>query len=331
MTNVTAAAPPVVSVVVPTYRRPHMLTEVIDCVRAQTFGDWELVIVDDNGLGSTAQQETEAVVERFREDARIVYVSHQRNAGACAARNTGLGRARGTFVAFLDDDDVWYPEKLERQVACFASADPSVALVYGGWRYVFEDGTVELVMPTGSEHRPPALLQRNAIGSTSLVMCRRSALLAVDGFDETLPAMQDFDLYIRLGLRYPFAFVDDVLIDYRRHAGPRITTDPQVVQSANERFHAKHRHLFEADPGVHQQRLRAYAYDMLRVGQFAKARRLYRSAWGVDRRNVHVLMLGLLVYEPLVESYRRVKRWLRPSSRRRVKLPIGRTQDRRAS
>ena len=329
--NSRAVAKPTVSVVVPTYQRPHMLDGVIACVVEQTFGDWELLIVDDNGEGSTAQSETEAVVDRYRSDARIVYVTHERNRGACAARNTGIDRARGTFVAFLDDDDVWHPEKLERQVACFASADPDVALVYGGWRYVFDDGTVEHVMPDGSEQRPTELLKRNGIGSTSLVMCRRSALLAIDGFDEMLPAMQDFDLFIRLGLRFPFAYVDHLLMDYRPHGGPRITTDPQAVETANERFFAKHRHLFEADPDVHHHRLRTYALDMLRAGQFAKARGLYRAAWRVQRSRVHTLVLGLIVCEPLVASYRHVKRWLRPSPQRGPSRPIGHTQDRRAS
>ncbi len=322
---------PMVSVVVPTYRRAGMLTEVVGSVLAQTYEDWELLIVDDNGEGSEAQKDTEAVVERYRDDARILYVPHARNRGACAARNTGVHRARGTFVAFLDDDDVWHPEKLERQVACFASASPEAALVYGGWRHVLEDGSIQTFIPDGSAHRLPQLLKRNGIGSTSLVMCRRSALLAVDGFDETLPALQDFDLYIRLGMRYPFAYVESVLMDHRRHGSPRITTNPQVVQRANERFHEKHRHLFEADRDVHRERLRAYAYDMLRIGQFAKARRLYRSAWRVDRMGLRNLALGLFVHEPIIEAYRVVKRWVRWPSRRYGSLPSGHAQDEHAT
>jgi hypothetical protein len=127
--------------------------------------------------------------------------------------------------------------------------------------------------------------------------------------------MQDFDLFIRLGLRYPFAYVDGVLMDHRRHDSPRITTDPQVVQTANERFHAKHRQLFEADPEVHQARLRAHAYDLFRIGRFAEARRMYRSAWRVDRRSLRILALGLFVHEPLIEAYRFIKRRLRPQRR----------------
>lgn len=318
---------PLVSVIVPTYRRPGMLADVIATVMAQTFTDWELVIVDDNGAGSAAQEETEAAVRRYGTDARIHYVPHERNRGACAARNTGVHRARGTFVAFLDDDDVWHPEKLERQIACFARSGPDVALVYGGWRHVFEDGTARTFIPDGRAHRLPQLLKHNGIGSTSLVMCRRSAVLAVGGFDETLPAMQDFDLYIRLGMRYPFEYVESVLMDHRRHDSPRITNDPEAVQHANELFYAKHRRTFEADRAVHQERLRAYAYDMLRVRQFAKARRLYRSAWRVDRRSLRSLALGLFVHEPIIEAYRAVKRTLLPPSRRRAPLHADRAQD----
>lgn len=327
----TGPVAPMVSVVVPTYRRPEMIDGVIACVVDQTSSDWELIIVDDNGDGSAAQIETEAVVTRYRRDARIVYVKHERNAGACAARNTGLRRARGAYVAFLDDDDVWFAEKLERQLAGFAAGDPDVALVYGGWRYVYEDGRVEVVMPDGSEQRLPELLKGNRIGSTSLVMCRRDALLAIDGFDALLPAMQDLDLYVRLRLRFPFAHVDDLLMDYRPHGGPRITTNPRAVEEANERFYAKHRHLLEGDAEVHHARLRAYALDMLRAGQFAKARRLYRTAWRLRPANVNVLLLGCFASKPLVMSFRRAKRWLRSRARPSPPPTARQTQDRRAS
>src|SRR5688500_9781977 len=104
---------PIVSVVIPTYNRAHLIRRAIDSVVAQTFADWELIVVDD-----ASKDDAEGVVRSYG-DSRMRYVRHDVNKGASAARNTGLYAAHGEFVAFLDSDDEWLPEKLASQVELF--------------------------------------------------------------------------------------------------------------------------------------------------------------------------------------------------------------------
>ena len=298
---------PRVSVVLPTYRRAQMLSRAIDTVRAQSLVDWELIVVDDNGDGHPAQVEAAAVVARHADDPRIVYVAHENNQGGGAARNTGICRARAPYVAFLDDDDAWYPEKLALQVARFDQSPADVAMVYGGFRRVSTSGPGRTEMPTRDGHTVATLLRRNAIGTTSLVMCRRDALIAVGGFDPHLRSRQDLDLYLRLAQRYAFAHVDAPLLDYHRHDGVAIGKDQEGVVDAHRRFYEKHRHLFEVDPGAQHVALRRLGEEVLRTGRTREARRLLWSAWRVNRRSLRTLFMAIVSRRPVLATYRRIR------------------------
>jgi glycosyltransferase involved in cell wall biosynthesis len=300
---------PLVSIVLPTYQRPHLLDRAIATVQNQTFLDWELLVVDDNGVGTEWQRRTEDLVRKAMQDARVHYLVHEFNRGACAARNTGTGSARGRYVAYLDDDDAWYPFKLERQVAKLESVDAAVALVYGSLRRVDETGRTRVQRADGTAHLWRNLLLRNGIGTTSVVVCRREALEAVGGFDERLPSMQDYDLYIRLAQRYPFAWVEEVLLDKHSHAGATLGKDLQGVLRANEVFYQKHRALFEADRGVHYQRLVWYGRHALRAGSIGLGRTLLMRAWRLSPGDVRTLAQGLLASRPSIAAYRAVRNW----------------------
>lgn len=302
-----AAATPAVSVVLPTYRRPDLLARAVGSVLAQTFRDWELVVVDDNGLGTPAQRATEAALQALGDDPRLVYLPLARNGGACAARNAGIRAARGRYVAFLDDDDAWFTTKLALQVACFEAAGPDVALVYGGFRRVGPDGPGAVVIPDGRAHAERELLKRNGIGTTSLVMIRREALLAVDGFDERLPSKQDIDLYIRLARRHAFAFVPAPLLDKHRHAGASIGKDYDGVVRANQLFYDKHRAAFEADRRVHHHRLRSFGHEALRAGRMDLGRPLLWRAWRAWPLDLASLALALVASRRLLAAYRALR------------------------
>ena len=101
---------PVVSVIIPTYNRAHLIGRAIRSVLDQTYQDWELIVVDD-----ASTDDIPGIVKGFT-DGRVKYIRHDENKGAAAARNTGIQAARGAYIAFLDSDDEWLPEKLERQV-----------------------------------------------------------------------------------------------------------------------------------------------------------------------------------------------------------------------
>jgi glycosyltransferase involved in cell wall biosynthesis len=265
-------ARPVVTVVIPTFNRAAIVGRAIRSVLGQTCQDWELIVVDD---GST--DGTEPVVTAFS-DNRIKYVRHDRKLGGGAARNTGIRCAQGEYVAFLDSDDEWLPEKIQKELEVFQSSDPAVGLVYTGKMMLDETGRVlEIRMPTKSGWVYEALLDGNFIGSCSRVAVKKQAVERVAGFDETLVAHQDWDLWLRVARVSSVAFVPNCLV--KRHLGSgQITGSLRRICEGRERILQKYRSemkprtlarqlavvalfLFNYDP----RRARALAWEGLRL------------------------------------------------------------------
>jgi glycosyltransferase involved in cell wall biosynthesis len=270
---------PRVSIVVPTYHRPTFLTRAIESVQAQSWTDWELIVVDDNGTGSDHQRQTEGII-RDLGDSRIRYIEHARNRGGSAARNTGIAEAVAPFVAFLDDDDEWHREKLALQLSALAGSADDVALAYCGSRTIDDrTGAVETLSVDGTRHSLRHLLKRNTVGSTSCIMCRHEALVAVGAFDESLPSKQDIDLYVRLSQRYRFVFVDEVLLTRHLHADASIGKNVAGTIRAHELFFEKYRPLIEAYPEVLHHRLLSLAKLLIVARRFAEARPVLMRAW----------------------------------------------------
>lgn len=214
------------SVVIAAHDQGRWLGEAIEDVRAQTFPDWELVVVDD---GST--DDTPAVVRRFAGDPRIRGLRVAR-AERSAARNRGIAASSAPYVAFLDGDDRWRPEKLARQVAALDAA-PDAALCYTPARFVDPAGRP---LPLRTPKRTlagrvfPALVRVNWIILASVLV--RRACLDVAGVFPLLPVYgcEDWDLWLRLARRWPFAVVDEELTLYRQHAAN--TAARQLLESA---------------------------------------------------------------------------------------------------
>jgi glycosyltransferase involved in cell wall biosynthesis len=298
--------PPRVTVVLPTYRRSHLLERAVRSVQDQTEQAWELLIIDDNGAGHPDQTETATIAQRLGSDARIRYVVHSINRGGAAARNTGIDRARGPFVAFLDDDDQWHHEKLERQLRAFDAGGPDLALVYTRARAVDVHG-VETLRPRAVSHGLNDLLRRNTIGSTSTILCAREALRAVGGFDDGLPAKQDVDLYLRLAGSYKMTLVDNVLVTLHLHEGDRIGKNLEALIQAHERFHAKHWHLIDQHPDIAAFRLRSLGRLLVQAGRTREARSVFAAAsrWSPpDARTRLLLFMSTLLPRRVVEHIR---------------------------
>jgi glycosyltransferase involved in cell wall biosynthesis len=200
--------PPLVSVVIPTHNRPDMLCEAIASVRAQTFTDYEILVVCN---GSSQEDLVRYTAIR---DVRLIVTSRK---GIGLALNIGIEAAQGEWVAFLDDDDLWEPNKLENQLQ--AAESEHADLVFCDFASFGRGPTLvePLRPPTGFSLRE-ALLLANYAGGCSVTMVRRSALLAVGGFDENL-VCPDWDLWMRLSWYFRIARTDAVLVRYRYHEG----------------------------------------------------------------------------------------------------------------
>jgi glycosyltransferase involved in cell wall biosynthesis len=216
-----------VSVVIATRNHAAWLGDAIASVRAQTYTDWELVVVDDGSTDATRD-----VALRHAGDRRVRYV-HQAHAERSAARNRGIAETLAPLVAFLDADDRWLPEKLAKQVAALAT-EPAAGLCYTTARFVDAAGRP---LPLRKPPRTiagdvfPHLMRGNVIVLASVVV-RRRCLEEVGGFDTKLPAYgcEDWDLWLRIARRWRFAVVDEELTLYRRHGAN--TAWRQVLASA---------------------------------------------------------------------------------------------------
>jgi len=206
---------PSVSVIVPTYNRVHLLPRALDSVLAQTFEGFEALIVDDGSTDGTA----ELVKDYAERDPRVRYLRQPQNAGVSAARNRGLRESRGEFIAFLDSDDEWFPEKLARQVQRFRELPDRVGLLYGGVENLGPDGGREVYTPTHRGDLYRTLLERNVIHGTSGVMLRRTAAERAGFFDEGIPAIEDHDYWLRVVRHFDVDFIPEPLIRYHDPVG----------------------------------------------------------------------------------------------------------------
>ena len=214
------ARPPLVSVVVPTFNRAAHIGAAVESVLAQTYPHWELIVVDDG-----SQDETPLMLSAYGERIRTI---RQENRGVSAARNRGILAAAGDFIALLDSDDYWLPDKLAAQVAYFRQ-HPALMLCQ----------TEEIWVRNGRRVNPKTRHRKFAgmifektlplcLISPSAVMLRRSLLDEVGLFDETLPACEDYDLWLRITWKYPVGLIETPLIVKRGGHADQLSAMPEM-------------------------------------------------------------------------------------------------------
>ena len=196
---------PTVSIVIPTYKRPQLLSRAIDSVLAQTFTDFEVIVVDDDPAGSA-----EPIVRAYT-DARVQYLKNEGVHGGSAARNTGIRAARAEYIAFLDDDDMWVPEKLEIQVAAFRDVSSDVGFCVTGVRAVSEKGEVITHVEGGVHDFSEIALVRFKGFLTITLFIRKSVFEDVGLFDEEMPSHQEAELIMRVTRKYRGLGIDKPL------------------------------------------------------------------------------------------------------------------------
>lgn len=260
---------PRVSVVLATYRRQDVLPRAVESVISQTMPDWELLVVDDE-----PSEETEQLVDGFG-DPRIRYLRHERNRGLCAARNTGVRASDAEYVAFLDDDDVFFPDKLRRQVAALEAAPERTGVASCYEQIITSDGTSRLraVQLEGDVH--PRLLLDDLV-RMQLLLVRRSCFDRVGMFDERLRAHDDFDMTLRLSRSFDFTTVPEALVGIIGTPGS-MSTDVERRIEALETMMESHPELRE-NRRARARWTRRLARHHAELGREDDWRRLMRAA-----------------------------------------------------
>ncbi len=195
---------PLVSVIIPTYNRGWVIQEAIDSVLDQDFSDYELIVVDDG-----SDDNTPAILSAY---GKKLTVLDQSNRGVSAARNRGIAAAAGQLIAFLDSDDQWLPQKLSTQVKFFQdNPDAFINQTQEHWN---RNGV--RVNPKKRHHKFSGMIFKQSLAlclvSPSAVMIKKNLFDVVGVFDESLPACEDYDLWLRISCRYPVHLIDTPLI-----------------------------------------------------------------------------------------------------------------------
>lgn len=278
---------PRVTAAIPTYNRGPLVVEALTSVLAQTYEDLEIVVVDN---GST--DDTEERLRPYLD--RITYVK-QENRGRAGARNRAIEVARGAYIAFLDSDDTWLPDRLERQVPVL-DADPETALVHGHVEVVDDGGR-----PVDAQTRLHRRLWTKAHAApvtyagyanecrcfTSTVLVRRDVLQEIGGYDESI-GLEDLDLYLRIAMSHRIAFLDGApLARYRFHGAQTANEELTRGQIAVSR---KHLRILDGLPRSREHRLArrnfllALSWSHHVLGESREARRHALAAIRLDPR-----------------------------------------------
>ncbi len=217
-----------VSVVIPAYNAIYVRDAIVSILN-QTHPDLEVIVVDDGSPGDSIQR----ICAEFPE---VRYI-RQANAGPSAGRNRGIREAKGEWIAFLDDDDTWLPQKIEKQLALIAESDAreKIGLVYTG-QYLFHDKTEfgsKVDEANGMIY--PYLLFGNFIGTCSSVMIPKHVFEKVGFYDESLICSQDFELYLRIAREFEVRSVSEPLIRYRTRPD-QISKDPTLNNADDEKI-----------------------------------------------------------------------------------------------
>lgn len=289
-----------VSVIMPAYNAAAYLAEALDSVLSQTFADWEILIGDGGSTDGTA-----AIVEERRRTLgdRLRFFSRP-NLGIAAARNLAIRESTGELLAFLDADDVWLPQRLERGIAAL-DAQPEVGLLHSRVRRMDRQGRPlapppELPLKYVSGRIAGHLYTRRSHILTLTVLLRRACVDRAGLFDEQTPLTEDRDMWFRVAREYPVAYIDEVLALYRM-TGASHSSNLERAKNGQLRFLEKHRDV--VNPRDYRQGLASIERErgdlLFNRGELAAAIGCYGRAVAHDPTNVpNVYMLARAAAEP---------------------------------
>ena len=287
-----------VSVIIPSYNRSGSIERSARSVLNQTYTDLELIIVDDCSADNTR----EVVDALAKEDARVRYICHEHNQGACAARNTGIDAAVGEYIAFQDSDDFWLPEKLQIQMDRVLQNDAEVVFCKYKRTISGEEGSV--IGPGWfNEGFQEPLTTVWGIGTQTLLMKRE--VLENLRFDVTLPRFQDLELLLRIAEQYRLYCVDTPLVDYCVGADS-IGKHPEYAYKAITIILQKHPDITEKYPKLCISLAGQLLKDVSYAGKGKNVRRrdVYRLIYRLDKSfkcKIKIFMRILGCYDAVMD------------------------------
>lgn len=227
---------PLISVIIPSYNRPALLSRAVESVIGQDYPNVEIIVVDD-----ASEKDISSALERYPQ---VKLIENSENKGPCYSRNKGLENANGYYVNFLDDDDILLPGKLEKQVACFErSEDKKLGMVTCHSKDE-RSGRQKIKYNRVRGNIYKQLLERYAVSGTETLLFKIEAVKKVAGFDEELESSQEYDLLIRLAEDYTIDYVDEILTREFRSSN-QISVNFEKKISGARYLYLKHDYRFK--------------------------------------------------------------------------------------
>ncbi len=313
---------PLVSVVIPTYKRPGMLGRAIDSVLNQTYDNIEIIVVDDNDEDSEYRKETEEFMEKYTDVDKLVYMKHKENKGGGLARNTGIENSRGEYIAFLDDDDEFLPKKIELQVDAFLNSDVNnLGLVYCGIEIRDENNNFKNHKGINAENQP---LERHLIENIApcpTIFTTKKLLDEINGFND-LNSGQEYDLILRiLEKKKKVKYIDKYLVIVYEHGNERITNSKNFLNEIMRIYEQKKLFFKYVDDNIVEEikyeHLRSLTEFYLSKGEKKKGFKLFIELLSVKKfktRNLIIgfkLLIGRKIFNCIKEIFFKFKNSLR--------------------
>lgn len=270
-----------VSVVIPTYKRSELLQKAIDSVLNQTYKNIQLIVVNDNIIGDEYSQELYKLIENIHDD-RLIFLEQEKHINGAAARNVGIRRATGEYIAFQDDDDYWEPEKIERQVALLSSLDKTWGAVSCLMRIYSHEKLVLAHLPYRDGSILMDILDRRTSMGTGALLIRREALDDVGYFDEALMRHQDLQLFAALTAKYKVK-LDRVYLHNRENKDAQNRPSADKLQAIKDAYFASIGYIMDTLTPAQRKRVRIMhdfecAYAFYRSG---KKKDALKKAFGI--------------------------------------------------
>ena len=257
-----------VSIIIPTYNGHEAVPRAVESALNQTYKNTEIIVVDDNGIGSKEQELTKNSLGKYISENRIKYIAHEVNKNGSAARNTGIRASSGEYIAFLDDDDIWFEEKLKKQIEVFDRLDRSYGMLFcGGYNIDTKGfgGRKLSKFPKGN------ILYDLLIGkvdfNSSMLVIRREVLKDVIEFDESYRRLQDWEFCTRILYKYKGYGMEEYLVAKIR-AERNLTSNPEQLLAIYEHHMSKIKEILHSLGTNREKKVKARFYRRIALEYF---------------------------------------------------------------
>lgn len=297
-----------VSVIIPTYKRVKSLENTIESVLNQTYPYVEAIIVDDNDATSDFRKETEKFMKKYEGNKNVVYLKHTHNRNGAAARNTGIKFSEAEYIAFLDDDDVFLPEKISKQLNRLVELkDSKIGAIYCNYLRYSQDTLTRRsknkYLKDEGNLSEDLLLEKNEIAAGSTLLIKRSIVQELNGFDESYSRHQDWEFLLRYFEKYNLALCEEYLVRINSNDNINKKTPEELVDIKTrflEKFHYQISNLdIRVQKKIYSKHWIQVAKNFYRDNNFSQGNYYFKKAKGykgiqlTDKAKIYIYKLNL--------------------------------------